>query len=197
MPDSRGLSLIELLTGLTLTGLALAAVVPAFAELGAAGRVAAGAREMAMTFHALRWKAAARHRSHGLLFERQGESWVWREVADGNGNGLRTAEVRAGTDPTLAGPFRMEARVRGVRLGLLPGEGIPRIPPRGGVLDDADDPVRFGRSDLVSFSPLGSASSGTLFLTDGKNELYGVVLFGPTSRVRVWRYDRRVGEWKL
>ena len=197
MLDSRGLSLIELLTGLTITALALAVVLPAFADLGAAGRVGAGAREMAMTFHALRWKAVSRQRSHGLLFERQGEFWTWREVADGNGNGLRTAEVRAGTDPTLSGPHLMKNRVQGVRLGFLPVDGVPRIPPRRGFLEGANDPVRFGNSDLVSFSSLGSASSGTLFLTDGRNELCAVVLFGPTARVRVWRYDRRVGEWRL
>ena len=55
--------------------------------------------------------------------------------------------------------------------------------------------MRFGRSDLVSFSPDGSASSGTLYVTDGRDGLYAVVLFGPTARVRVWRFDRRNGRW--
>ena len=111
-------------------------------------------------------------RSHGLYFEELAGRWAWREVVDGNGNGLRTAEVRSGTDPTLSGPHRLEHRVAGVRLGFIPGLVVPRIPPRRGSIDSSSDPVRFGRSDLVSFSPLGSASSGTLFVTDDRDELF-------------------------
>jgi hypothetical protein len=197
MRNRSGLSAVELLAGLTLVGLALAVALPTVADLGAAGRAAAGARRLAITLHAQRWKAVAQQRSHGLYFEQRDGRWVWREVADGNGNGLRTAEVRSGTDPTLAGPHSLDHEVRGVRLGFIGGLEVPRIPPRRGTLDSAGDPVRFGRPNLVSFSPLGSASSGTLFVTDGRNELLGVVLFGPTARVRVWRYDRRLGEWRL
>ena len=57
--------------------------------------------------------------------------------------------------------------------------------------------MRFGRSDLISFGPLGTASGGTLYLTDSRHRLYAVVLYGRTARVRVWRYDTREGRWKL
>jgi hypothetical protein len=60
-----------------------------------------------------------------------------------------------------------------------------------------DDPIRFGRGDLVAFSPLGSSSSGTIYLTDGRSELWAVVLYGATARVRVWRFDRTAGRWRL
>jgi hypothetical protein len=197
MKETRGLGAIELLACFALLALALAVLLPTVADLGRRGRAAAAARELAVSMHAQRWKAVSSHRAHGLLFERDEERWVWREVADGNGNGLRTAEVRSGTDPTLAGPYQLEQRVSGTRLGFIRGLEVPRIPPRRGTLDESADPVRFGRSDLVSFSPMGSASSGTLFVTDDRDELFGVVLFGPTARVRVWRYDRRVGRWQL
>ena len=197
MSASRGLSLLESLVWITLAGIALAAVAPTAADLQSEGRAAAGARQLAAAFQEQRWNAVGRHRSHGLFFAEDEGGWVWYEVSDGNGNGLRTAEVRDGTDAVLSGPHRLEDRIQGVRLGFLPGGGIPRIPPRTGVIDGRDDPVRFGRSDLVSFSPLGSASSGTLYLTDGKHRQYGVVLFGPTARVRVWRYDSRTNQWSL
>jgi hypothetical protein len=57
--------------------------------------------------------------------------------------------------------------------------------------------VRFGRSDLISFSPGGSASSGTLYVTDGRRGFYAVVLFGPTARLRVWRYRPEERRWTL
>jgi hypothetical protein len=57
--------------------------------------------------------------------------------------------------------------------------------------------VQFGRSDVVSFSPRGASSSGTLYVTDGKDALYAVVVFGPTVRLRVWRFLRREHRWTL
>jgi hypothetical protein len=197
MCESRGLSLAESLIWITLTGIALAAALPTAADLQASGRAAAGARQLALAFQAQRWKAVGHHRAHGLFFFETDGRWGWYEVADGNRNGLRTAEVRDGTDAVVSGPHFLEEKIQGVKLGFLPGAEIPRIPPNRGTVGADGDPVRFGRSDLVSFSPLGSASSGTLYVTDGKHRQFGVVLFGPTARVRVWRYDDRSQRWSL
>jgi prepilin-type N-terminal cleavage/methylation domain-containing protein len=192
-----GLSLIELLATMALLGIAVLMTIPTVASMRSEGRTAAAAREMAMTFHALRWRAVAQNRHHGLFFDSLEEGWAWFVVRDGNGNGLRTSEVRSGTDETLSGPHRMEDRMLGVGLGFPGDSAIPRIPPRRGVIEDLEDPVKFGRSNLVSFSPLGSSSSGTLYVSDRSNKLYGVVLFGPTARIRVWRFDVRERRWKL
>jgi prepilin-type N-terminal cleavage/methylation domain-containing protein len=194
---SRGFNLVELMAVLALAGILLIITLPTLASMRTEGRVAAGAREIAMTFHALRWKSVARNSNHGLLFERLENGWAWFEVRDGNGNGLRSAELRSGIDQTLSGPHRLEDRDAKVGLGFPPADRLPVIPPRSGAIGALDDPVKFGRSDLVSFSPLGSASSGTVYLTDGRYKLYAVVLFGPTARVRVWRYDVREEIWKL
>jgi hypothetical protein len=185
-----------MLAVVTLVGIVALIAVPQAAALAENGRAAAAARQIATTMQALRWQAVAMNRHHGLLFDRDARGWYWLVVRDGNGNGLRTAEVRGGVDPVLSGPHRPEDQVSGTALGY-PGAGsFPDIPPRSGTVGGAD-PVRFGRSDLVSFSPEGSASSGTVFVTDRRNALYGVVLFGPSCRARVWRYDRRVGRWNL
>ena len=45
----------------------------------------------------------------------------------------------------------------GVFVGFNPG--VPELPPEKGVL--SGDPVRFGVSDMLSFSPLGTATPGT------------------------------------
>jgi len=197
MRPNRGITLSETLAVLALVAIGLTAALPTVADLGRAGRAAAGARLLATAFHAMRWRSVATNRSHGLYFERLDEGWVWYDVQDGNGNGLRSAEIEDGPDLVLSGPHRLQDRVGGVRLGFPPGGPIPRIPPRTGVIADLDDPIQFGRSNIVSFSALGASSSGTLYLTDGRNELYGVVLFGPTVRVRVWRFDVRTGRWTL
>jgi len=197
MARYRGLSLVELLVALVLIGILTSVLLPTGAEMVADARAAAGAREMAATLQALRWKAVSANRSYGLFFSLDQRGWHWLVVRDGNGNGLRTAEVRDGTDPTVSGPHRMEDRVDGLYLGFPLVQSLPAIPPRSGSISNLSDPVKFGNSNLISFSPWGTASSGTLYLTDRRHALRAVVLFGPTVRVRVWRFDTREARWKL
>ena len=193
----RGFTLAELLVVVALAGILLAAAVPALASLRAGARGGAAARVLAGEFRDLRFRSVARRRYHALAFERDARGWAWRVVRDGNGNGVRTVEIRAGTDPVLSGPHRLEDRVERVRPGFPDDGPFPAVPPARGWIDRLDDPVRFGRSDLVSFSPLGRSSSGTVYLTDGIRGLWAVVLYGPTTRVRVWRYDRGSRRWVL
>ena len=72
----------------------------------------------------------------------------------------------------------------GVRVGFNPG--VPAIPPDTGIL--TGDPIRFGTSDTLSFSPLGTATPGTFYLA-GDSAQAAVRVTGGTARVRlmVWR----------
>ena len=63
----------------------------------------------------------------------------------------------------------------------------PAIPPATGLLNPAD-PVRFGRSDLVSFGPLGTSSSGTVYVNDGAGGLAAITVLGATTRIRIRRF---------
>ena len=197
MTASKGYTLAELVAVLAIVAMAVAVTLPAAATLRDAGRAAAGARMMATLLSSQRWKSVAGHRVRGLQFRKIRERWSWREVADGNGNGLRTAEVTRGIDPVLGPDDVLENRVPDVRLGIPPGGSYPEAPPGTDRLTSADDPVRFGRSDLVSFSPVGSASSGTIYVTDGRRGFYAIVLFGPTARLRVWRFRPEERRWTL
>jgi len=194
---SRGYTLAELLAVLAIVAMAVAVALPAAAMLRDGGRAAAGARTMATLLSAQRWKSVAGHRIRGLQFRKVGSRWTWREVADGNGNGLRTAEITRGVDPVVSIDQELERLVSDVRLGIPPGGPYPEAPPGTDMLTAADDPVRFGRADLVSFSPVGAASSGTIYVTDGRSGLYAVVLFGPSARLRVWRFRPEERRWTL
>jgi prepilin-type N-terminal cleavage/methylation domain-containing protein len=197
MHGGRGLSLVEVVVVLAIVGIAAAVVLPDAATIRDSGRTEAAARQLALTFQASRWKSVARRKCLGVWFELQGSVWVWWTVEDGNGNGLRTTEIRDGTDPLVSGPHRIDQFVEGVRMGFPPGAPFPEIPPDRGPIRDISDPVQFGRSDIVSFSPQGSSSSGRIYVTDGQRTLCAVVLFGPTSRVRVWRYLPWDHRWSL
>jgi hypothetical protein len=56
--------------------------------------------------------------------------------------------------------------------------------------------VRFGVSDIVTFTPQGTASSGTLYVSDGRDTVFAVVLYGRTGRIRTWRFDRGAWRWR-
>lgn len=195
MSKAHGMTLLETVVCLVLVSLVTVAVVPALASMRASALTAAGARHLAVTLHALRWKSVAEGRGHGMYFVRDAKGWGWYEVRDGNGNGLRVAEVANGTDPTLAGPLRLENVASGVTLGFPPGDPFPRVPPKTGWLDDLDDPIRIGNTNLLAFSPTGTSSSGTLYVTDRRERLYAVVLYGKTAKIRVWRYAAGSGQW--
>jgi len=192
----NGWSLIGSIVTLAVAGITLSWAAAIAGRVVADAHTAAAAREFAVLFQALRWTSVSENRNVGLFFEPSGSSWQWWKVRDGNGNGLRSAEVRDGTDVKTSGPYRLENSHRGTRLGFPAGWSFPAIPPQRGVLN-VNDPIRFGRSDLISFSPRGRSSSGTLFITDGRHRLYGVRLYGATTRTRVWRWDDRQAQWRL
>jgi hypothetical protein len=150
---------------------------------------------MVSAMRSVRHRAIAQSRNHGLIFTCVGEDWEYALHADGDGDGLRTRDVRRGIDPRLEGPRRISDRHPGVRPGFLSLRRIRRIPPARGFLRDLSDPVRFGRSDLISCSSRGRCSSGTLYLTDGHRGQWAVVLYGVTGRIRVLRYDPEHERW--
>lgn len=191
----RGAALAPLLVALAVVALALGASLPTVGRALRENRIRAATREMVSEMRIARHRAIAESGTRGLVFRREGEDWSYTLHADGDGDGLRTGDVRRGVDPPLERPQRLSERHPTVRPGFLPRERIRRVPPARGFLRDLDDPVRFGNTDLVSFSARGRASSGTLYLTDGQTGQWAIVLYGVTGRVRVLRYDPERERW--
>jgi hypothetical protein len=100
---------------------------------------------------------------------------------DGNFNGVRKDDIDRGIDIRMAGPFFLDAQAPGVRVGINPG--TPAIPPERGMLD-VSDPIKFGNADMLSFSPLGTATPGTFYLA-GQASQAAVRVTPGTARVRL------------
>ena len=49
-------------------------------------------------------------------------------------------------------------------------------------------PFQKSRTQIISFSPIGASTSGTVFLSNQYEIVYCVVVLGSTSRVRIARY---------
>ena len=101
---------------------------------------------------------------------------------DGDWDGVRADDIASGRDPRVGGPFPLGSGADGVRIGINPG--VPAPPPESGMLDPASDPIRFGPSRMVSFSPLGTATAGTFYLA-GEVRQAAVRVTGGTARVRL------------
>lgn len=187
---TRGFTLVELLVVLALI-LVLAAValpgVQAYTEEAAllgAGRVFEGEFRRA-------YSLAVRHGAQtAIVFEPRSDPPTCSIYRDLNFNGVRRADIQAGIDLRVEGPVRLGPTGAGIRLAILPG--LPAIPPARGLLE-GDDPIRFGNADMLSFSPLGTGSPGTLFLASRRQQVAIRVVAG-SARVRLLLC--RGGRWR-
>lgn len=186
-----GYSLLELLFSVGLIATLSAAALPLLLPSIAAARARGAARYVGTRLQQARWEAVKRATHVGFRFEPSAGN-RFAMYMDGNGDGLRTADIDSGTDPPLAAPERLGDHYRGVSFGIL--EGVVAIE-SGEALTPSSDPVRIGSSDILSFGPLGTSTSGTLYLHGEGGEQYAVRVLGGTGRVRVFRYRLSTGEW--
>jgi prepilin-type N-terminal cleavage/methylation domain-containing protein len=190
MRSSRGFSLLELMTSVGIILVMAAVAAPAFRARFADAHIVGAGQQFKSHFR-LAWSTAVRLNVYAAIrFERADDSRVFYSVyRDGNGNGVRSSDIASGADERIAGPFPLSGGAPGVRVGINPG--VPSLPPETGLL--SGDPVRFGRSDILSFSPFGTATPGTFYLA-GDAAQAAVRVNGGSARVRLMLW--RGGRWR-
>jgi hypothetical protein len=150
-----------------------------------------GAGQQFKSHFRLAWSTAVRSGKYtGIRFERVGDGRVFYSVySDGNGNGVLSADIASGRDHRIAGPYPLSGGAPGVSVAINPG--VPDPTPGQGML--SGDPIRFGKSDILSFSPLGTATPGTFYLA-GDAVQAAVRVNGGSARVRLMLW--RGGKWR-
>ena len=182
--------MVELVLVLALIVLLTSLAVPVTAH-----SVDAAARAHAAGFVASRFRLARQHAAFqmttvGIVFDTTAAGrWTLRVCRDGNGNGLRRAEIAGGRDVCPEGPYDLTHMFPGIDILVDPGlpgpDGEPGSP----------DAVRFGRSNIASFAPEGSGTAGTLFLRSARGDQYAVRVGNITGRTRILRYDPARRQW--
>jgi Tfp pilus assembly protein FimT len=187
--SAAGLSLIEVLLALSLTLAAAGAAIPAMFEIDRALKLRAAAGFLTGYLQQTRLEALTRSKAVGVRFREAGGDWHLGSYADGNGNGIRTADIVTRVDAEVEPDVPFRARCPALRIARL--DGVPDITglPGGAA-------VRFGPGDIATFDSDGSASSGSLYVTDGRTQL-AVTVTPATGRVRVRRWNRRLMTWEL
>ena len=189
-----GYSAAELVAVLAILTAATAAAAPGAFQLRAALAVRSAAGQVRTAFYQARTQAITRGKNVGIKFRRNGDRHEWTLYVDGNGNGVRTAEIARGIDRPLGIAIPWDRN--DALPGILKGSPVPDPGSPGRKLDRLDDPIRFNTSDICSFSPLGESTPGSIYLWDGHDRMAVVRVFGRAGKVRTLFYRRGDKEWR-
>ena len=180
-PQPPGYSLIELLFVTALTAVLAGAVTPRLlAGLdipGPGGRLGTSRPAWRMA----RTHAVTRSAHVALRFQPGLTDVSFQPFVDENHNGVRNSDIAGGVDRPLGSPVRLS--------DLFPGVVI-------GTTDPTGDPVRIGSSNLLSFTPLGTATPGTIYVRGRNNIELAVRVTGATGRTRILRRNPRSRVWE-
>jgi type II secretory pathway pseudopilin PulG len=190
---NRGFSTLDLLVALGIAAILASLAIPRLREASAGLRMRSAALSAERSLMRARIVAIRSGRYTAVKFERAGDRYRFALYQDGNGNGVRSAEIASGVDRPV--PGAAEWLRSDVAIGILQGLRIPDPSSPSRPLSNLDDPVRFNRSDLASFSPLGESTPGSIYLTDNHARMAVVRVFGRTAKVRALYFRAGDARW--
>jgi len=187
---TAGFTLLELLLSIAV-GVAITTIsLPMTNRIVDEVRAAGAARYVASRIMRIRLDAVRQSRAIALRFVKDGDDYTYTPYADGNGNGIRTADIQDGIDQPIGPPERIGDKFAGVRFVL--GQGVPDL---DGAKSTDLDGVRIGKSGILTIGGDGTATSGTLYLR-GRGGQYAVRVLGATGRTRVLVFESGEGTWR-
>jgi type II secretory pathway pseudopilin PulG len=184
--------MLEVLAAIAIIAIVAGAGVPLALSSVDRSRAASASRYVSGLMAKARLEAVRRSRSVAIRFAEDADGYSMRAYADGNGNGVLLRDITDGTDGPVTSPTRLDHHFAGVSIGITPGVTDIDSPQ----LLDASDPIRIGRSTLLSFNPNGASTSGTLFIRGARATQFAVRIFGITGRTRILEYDFVAREWR-
>jgi prepilin-type N-terminal cleavage/methylation domain-containing protein len=178
----RGHTLVEMLVVLVILVIFGTLSAPQIRAYSAEAHLLGAGQVFRGEFRKAHSMAIRRGVNTALRFEAQsGGGWTLSTYADGNHNGVLASDIARGIDTRVSGPRQLTTGSGDVRVAINPG--TPPIPPDSGTLDPGD-PIKFGSSNMLSFSPMGTATPGTFYLA-GPFAQAAVRVTSGTARVRL------------
>jgi len=172
---------------LTLGGIA----VPSLRYATDSLRAAAAARYIATRLQRARMEAVTRSADVAVRFAASTAGYSFAVYVDGNRNGVLASDIDHGVDWRLGPVERLRDNFGSVDFGTLPG--LPAIDSGG--TPPGSDPIRLGSSGSATFAPLGTSSTGTLYVNGRGNQQLAIRIYGETGKTRILKFDVRSRRW--
>lgn len=192
MTDARGIALIDIVFAVALCLVMGAVAVPVIGGTLERERTVVGARYLAGHLQRARLDALKRARAVAVRLELVDDRTRLRLFADGNGNGVLQRDIDRGIDVALTPLEWLDDQVRDISLRI--NQRVTDVS-SSATLEAGSDPLRIGNTSLVTFSPFGSATNGTLYLAASRGPQMAIRIFGATGRVRILRFDAQARQW--
>lgn len=193
---SKGYTFIELAVIGSLLSMLVLIAVPNLVFWSGVVHVRLAAGEVAGFLSQARMYSIRHQSNVAVRFENVAEGPKVAMYRDHDGDGVRSNDIRRGIDERIMLP-RIIAMTGGrVRFGFPAGLG-PRDPSDlGRRLVRLSDPIRFNNSDMASFSPLGTATPGTVYLTAADRHLAAVRVNARSGHITILLYDSKEEVWR-
>ncbi len=194
----RGFTVVELLLVLAILGLMAAIAWPRIHMWAGYVRVRLAAGEVAGALAEARLSAIKHSAKVALRFETAEDGAVTMTLyRDTDGDGVLSRDIRRGTDRVAKEQRRLQGFDERIHFGFPYGEAPRDISRPSRRITRLRDPIRFNRSDMASFSSLGTATPGTVYLTDGLKALIAVRVNNRSGMISIWSYDKDEETWRI
>jgi type II secretory pathway pseudopilin PulG len=191
----RGFSFIETLLVVAVLTFLVTMTLPGLGEARRAAALSGASRQLHGLLFRCRAYAIMNARSTAVVFERRADGeWRCFIAADGDGDGILRRDIEALIDPVVGEILIFEAG--GAGLGILQGEFVPDPSGHGRLRGNLSDPVRAGRGDIITFTPRGTATPSSIYLTDHHARMRVLRVYGGTGRVRSWVWRSGWIKWR-
>jgi hypothetical protein len=191
--SARGVALPDVLCSVAVVAILAAVSVPNVAGSLERERTVVGAQVLAGYAQRARFEALRRGAVVALQVDQSAGRTRVSVFVDGNGNGVLQRDIDTRVDPPIGGAEWLDQHAHGVSLRI--NQPVPDIG-GGPPLQPGDDPIRIGRTSLVAFSPLGSSTSGTLYIAAPQGPQMALRLYGVTGRTRLLTFNSVSRRWE-
>lgn len=193
---ARGFTVIEALIVVACLGLLVMIAWPRLNLWMGAVRVRLAAGEVAGALETARMTSIRYQTKVAVKFQTASDGAVTMALyRDTDRDGVLRVDIESGVDVLTRRERRLSSFDRRIHFGFPYGEAPREIGDPRRRIQRLADPIRFNRSDMASFSHLGTATPGTVYLTDGLRSLMAVRVDSQSGMITVWSYDQDTEVW--
>ena len=180
--SAHGYTVLDVVFAAAVLTVLMAVSIPQTLTVVNRSRGLAAARYLAARIALARAQAVGRSTTIALRFLEVADGIRISTIQDGNRNGVRSRDIELLVDRPIDEPVALSDLFPGVEIGFTPQV-------------QGENAVQLGGTNLLSFTPHGTATSGSLYLRGPDGTQWVVRVLGVTARSRILRYVPSTREW--